>query len=161
MSNFWLILLIFGGVASFSRKNEKRSGVPTPETGENEQDVQTEWERKIRELLGEGDPVTTPQPENNTPKQSVNPTHSTQTSLANERKGSYTPIAPQQIRVARGKKQPTSTILAKSKTSDQYKDKIKEGEIGSNDEIKAILDDFSMEKAVIYSEILKPKYEEL
>ena len=161
MSNFWLILLIFGVVASFSRKNEKRSGVPTPKIGENEHDVQTEWERKIRELLGEGEPVTTPQPVNNTPKQSVNPTHSTQTSLANERKGSYTPIAPQQIRVARGKKQPTSTISANQKSSDQYKDKIKAGEIGSNDEIKAILDDFSMEKAVIYSEILKPKYEDL
>lgn len=161
MSNFWLILLIFGVVASFSRKNEKRSGVPTPETGENEQDVQTEWERKIRELLGEGESSTTPHPATNAPKQSVNPTHATQTSLANERKGSYTPIAPQQSRIVRGKKQPTSTISAKSKTSDQYKDKIKEGEIGSNDEIKAILDDFSMEKAVIYSEILKPKYEEL
>lgn len=161
MSNFWLILLIFGVVASFSRKNEKRSGVPTPETGENEQDVQTEWERKIRELLGEGEPVTTPQPVNNTPKQSANPTHSTLTSLANERRGSYAPNTPQQSRVARGKKQPISTISAKSKASDQYKDKIKEGEIGSNDEIKAILDDFSMEKAVIYSEILKPKYEEL
>lgn len=161
MSNFWLLLLIFGVVASFSRKNEKRSGVPASKTGENEQDVHTEWERKIRELLGEGEPVTTPQPVNNTPKQSVNPTHSTQTSLANERRGSYTPIAPQQSRVARGKKQPISTISAKSKASDKHMDKIKEGEIGSNDEIKAILDDFSMEKAVIYSEILKPKYEEL
>lgn len=161
MSNFWLILLIFGVVASFSRKNEKRSGVPTPNEGENEQDVQTEWERKIKELLGEGESSTTPQPATNAPKQSVNPTHSTQTSLANERKGSYTPLAPQQSRVARGKKQPTSTISAKPKASDQYRDKIKEGEIGSNDEIKAILDDFSMEKAVIYSEILKPKYEEL
>ena len=43
----------------------------------------------------------------------------------------------------------------------KYGNPIKDGDItAQNSEINEILEDFTMEKAVIYSEILRPKFEE-
>ena len=49
-------------------------------------------------------------------------------------------------------------IVMMVKSPSLLKKRLDAKEEGSN--IDAILDDFSMEKAVIYAEILKPKYEE-
>ena len=161
MDNLWIILLLVGVVTTFSRKSEKRKA--TPQKDSDQQDAQTAWERKIRELLGEEERTIVPQEAPSTSPKRVNPspTHQTsppQTPLASARKALYTPSNTMTQRVT-SKNHLDST--AKSKASATKIDKIKESEIGSKSEIEAILDDFTMEKAVIYSEILKPKYEEM
>lgn len=164
MDNLWIILLLVGVVTTFSRKSEKRKA--TPQKDSDQQDAQTAWERRIRELLGEEEGMTTPQSApQSAPKEPVNSpkTASTvQSPLTDERKTINTPakIAHQRVE-QKGKPAFNHTPVTSAKANATITDKIKEGEIGSNSEIGAILDEFTMEKAVIYSEILKPKFEEI
>lgn len=163
MDNFWLILLIFGAISIFSRKNEKQSRTPEAdaEGGNQGEHIPTEWERRIRELLGEENSSNVPQSSQNTATQPINPSKRVHTPTTIKRKEVNNTSQLVQNRATTGKSAMTQTTVNRQKAHSTIPDKIKEGEIGSKGEIETILEDFSMEKAVIYSEILKPKYEEL
>ena len=163
MDNFWLILLIFGAISIFSRKNEKQSHAPEADAeGENQgEHIPTEWERRIRELLGEENSSNVPQSTPSTATQPINPSKRVHTPTTIKRKEVNNTSQLAQNRATTGKSAMTQTTVNRQKVHSMTPDKIKEGEIGSKGEIETILEDFSMEKAVIYSEILKPKYEEL
>ena len=163
MDNFWLILLIFGAISIFSHKNEKRSHAPEAdaEGGNQGEHIPTEWERRIRELLGEENSSNVPQSSQNTAAQPINPSKRVHTPTTIKRKEVDNTSQLAQNRATTGKSAMTQTTVNRQKAHSTIPDKIKEGEIGSKGEIETILEDFSMEKAVIYSEILKPKYEEL
>ena len=163
MDNFWLILLIFGAISIFSRKNEKRSHAPEAdaEGGNQGEHIPTEWERRIRELLGEENSSNVPQSTPSTATQPINPSKTVHTPTTIKRKEVNNTSQLAQNRATTGKSAMTQTTVNRQKAHSMTPDKIKEGEIGSKGEIETILEDFSMEKAVIYSEILKPKYEEL
>ncbi len=163
MDNFWLILLIFGAISIFSRKNEKQSHAPEAdaEGGNQGEHIPTEWERRIRELLGEENSSNVPQSSQNTATQPINPSKRVHTPTTIKRKEVDNTSQLAQNRATAGKSAMTQTTVNRQKVHSTIPDKIKEGEIGSKGEIETILEDFSMEKAVIYSEILKPKYEEL
>lgn len=163
MDNFWLILLIFGAISIFSRKNEKQSHAPEAdaEGGNQGEHIPTEWERRIRELLGEENSSNVPQSTPSTATQPINSSKRVHTPATIKRKEVNNTSQLAQNRATTGKSAMTQTTINRQKTHSTIPDKIKEGEIGSKGEIETILEDFSMEKAVIYSEILKPKYEEL
>ena len=163
MDNFWLILLIFGAISIFSRKNEKQSHAPEAdaEGGNQGEHIPTEWERRIRELLGEENSSNVPQSSQNTATQPINSSKTVHTPTTIKRKEVDNISQLAQNRATTGKSAMTQTTINRQKTHSTISDKIKDGEIGSKGEIETILEDFSMEKAVIYSEILKPKYEEL
>lgn len=163
MDNFWLILLIFGAISIFSRKNEKQSRTPEAdaEGGNQGEHIPTEWERRIRELLGEENSSNVPQSSQNTATQPINSSKRVHTPTTIKRKEVNNTSLLAQNRATIGKSAMTQTTVNRQKAHSTIPDKIKEGEIGSKGEIETILEDFSMEKAVIYSEILKPKYEEL
>lgn len=163
MDNFWLILLILGAISIFSRKNEKQSRRPEAdaEGGNQGEHIPTEWERRIRELLGEENSSNVPQSTPSTATQPINSSKTVHTPTTIKRKEVNNTSQLAQNRATTGKCAMTQTTINRQKAHSTTPDKIKEGEIGSKGEIKTILEDFSMEKAVIYSEILKPKYEEL
>ena len=163
MDNLWIILLLVGVITTFSRKNEKQSHAPEAdaEGGNQGEHIPTEWERRIRELLGEENSSNVPQSTPSTATQPINPSKRVHTPTTIKRKEVNNTSQMAQNRATTGKSAMTQTAVNRQKTHFTITDKIKEGEIGSKGEIETILEDFSMEKAVIYSEILKPKYEEL
>lgn len=172
MDNIWIFLVIIGAVISFAQKNQsKRQGSDEAYEGnEGEETVNPHemLERRVRELLGEDSPKSNPMPTHK-PARSADTTTSSQ-------QGANRPTL--RTSVAR----PTMTTkqqTVKSATSTpQYRSQAKrtqaiasDGNIasqkavsaqtrGHNEQIGQIIDDFSMQKAVIYSEILKPKFEE-
>lgn len=150
MDNFWIFIVIIGAVISLAQKSPKKASssddIPTA-------DPQQELERQIRELIGEK-PASQPVPAEQkraemptpiptpiiTPKNRVD----TATSITKPKHQS-------KIEMAATAKVATTTNKAKSKAA---------ADDEPNEIIEQIIDDFSMEKAVIYAEILKPKYEE-
>ena len=152
LDNIWIYIFIIGIALSFAQKNKKKR--VEQQSDSPEVDPRQEWERQIRELLGEPKqaqtqpeveaevrPVVTPQ--NTTPECAVsapkyaklgNNSHATTNGKANFKTAAKAASKP----------------LAESNTTEE----------APNENIEKIIDDFSMEKAVIYAEILKPKYEE-
>lgn len=150
MDNFWIFIVIIGAVISLAQKSPKKASssddIPTA-------DPQQELERQIRELLGEK-PASKPAPVEQkrvemptpiptpiiTPKNRVD----TATSITKPKHQS-------KIETAATAKAATHTNKATNKST---------ADDEPNEIIGQIVDDFTMEKAVIYAEILKPKYEE-
>ena len=145
MDNIWIFIVIIGAVISLAQKNQKK---PMTESENAPQpNPQEEWERQLREILGER-PQTpaAPKPASQPIERDITPENKQPTPLQSKR---------------------VVTLLPKSKTTIQQpinakKEKAQEAQAKSEGEIniEGIIDDFSMEKAVIYAEILKPKYEE-
>lgn len=170
MDNIWIFLVIIGAIFSFAQKNQsKRQGSDAPTVGNNDEEPVTPhemMERRLRELLGEEQTKRVPTP-------ASTPTSTTPTA----RQGKIKPIqgtlesrptvassqqnkATQTLSVAKYKAQQAKTANnnANNKPSSPT---IKPAHASTNNgQIGQIIDDFSMEKAVIYSEILKPKFEE-
>ena len=173
MDNIWIFLVIIGAIFSFAQKNQGKRQQGSDEAYEGRKGEETVnphemLERRVRELLGEETPKSNPMPTHK-PARSADTTTSSQ-------QGANRPTL--RTSVAR----PTITTkqqTVKSATSTpQYRSQAKrtqaiasDGNIasqkavsaqtrGHNEQIGQIIDDFSMQKAVIYSEILKPKFEE-
>ena len=154
LDNIWILIVIIGAVISIAQKNQKR---PKTESDNAPQpNPQEEWERQLREILGEGRPKATTQA-NKPTESSAMPEYKPRPARTSRESGrAATPS--QQVLHKR------TTTANNSTTQSQY---IKENKLqetpkkqeGDNN-IERIIDDFSMEKAVIYAEILKPKYEE-
>lgn len=152
MDNFWIFIVIIGAVISLAQKSPKKasSSDDTPTA-----DPQQELERQIRELLGEK-PASKSAPAEQKRVETPAPTPiPTPVIIKNNRVDTATSITKpkhqSKIKIAATAKAVTHTNKAtnKSATDDE-----------PNEIIGQIVDDFTMEKAVIYAEILKPKYEE-
>lgn len=173
MDNIWIFLVIIGAIISFAQKNQGKRQQGSDEAYEGHEGEETVnphemLERRVRELLGEETPKSNPMPAHK-PARSADTTTSSQ-------QGANRPTL--RTSVAR------STITTKQQTAKsatsmpQYRSQTKQAQAiasdgniasqkavsaqtrGRNEQIGQIIDDFSMQKAVIYSEILKPKFEE-
>ncbi len=147
MDRFWIYLII-GGIMLLAPKGKNRNKKEDSElpNGDN-QEPQNDMERQLRELFGEKE--TKPQtPSNSTGTRPVQ--YSTTTAV---------PSSPKPAKRNNTiKKHPTAQPATKEPTP---KPQPEVNQAGSNSQIEGIIEDFTMEKAVIYSEILKPKWEEL
>lgn len=173
MDNIWIFLVIIGAIFSFAQKNQGKRQQGSDEAYEGHEGEETVnphemLERRVRELLGEETPKSNPMP---THKPARNAERATSSQQDTNRPMPRTSVA-----------RPTMTTkqqqTAKSAASmPQYRSQTKRTQAiamdntipqkavsaqqkGHNEQIGQIIDDFSMEKAVIYSEILKPKFEE-
>lgn len=137
MNEFWIFLVIAGIIISFANKNDKRSkkGKDTKTVSPYDENPRAEIERQLRELLRKDATA------HNNPQQ-VNYTikPSSENINAKPKANSTTPPKPKAPHPA----------VASERSDNSLEDA----------QISKIIDDFSMEKAVIYAEILKPKYEE-
>lgn len=152
MDNFWIFIVIIGAVISLAQKSPKKasSSDDTPTA-----DPRQEWERQIRELLGEK-PASKPAPVEQKRVETPAPTPiSTPIITPKNRVDTATSITKpkhqSKIETAATAKAATHTNKATNKST---------ADDEPNEIIGQIVDDFTMEKAVIYAEILKPKYEE-
>ena len=152
MDNFWIFIVIIGAVISLTQKSPKKasSSDDSPTA-----DPQQELERQIRELLGEK-PASKPVPaeqkrvEMPAPTQIPTPVITQKNRVDNTTTTSHTQQQ-SKIKTTATAKVATHTNKATSKATNDDE---------PNEIIGQIVDDFTMEKAVIYAEILKPKYEE-
>ena len=138
MDIFWVFILFFGIIVSIGQKASKKQAAADEEEEPAPMSEQ-EMERRIREIL-EGKPI----PQKPAPQPAVS-----------------TPAVSPIKKVSTPKKQhlaPTPTA-AKTTKHPKKEDPIKQTEI-KNGEIGQIVEDFTIEKAVIYSEIMNPKYKE-
>ena len=176
MNSLWIIILIAGAVISIAQKNQQRQRNVGP-NDDPTLDPQAEWERRLREILGdstppkseapEAMPTTTAQqtkqveplerpakPSQTQPATTITRTSAHSSTIQNTNytaKPSFSSISAQNSAKAATNKANKAT----------QSNPIKEGDITTeNIEISRIIDDFTMEKAVIYSEILRPKFEE-
>lgn len=165
MDIFWIFILIFGAIVSIGQKASKQQA-PTDAESEPTLSPEEEMERRIRELL-EGKqtpPKATPPvqpaakpaapqksftPAPAAPKSATMPTHPVTTLHSDT-----TPTRP----FATPTRATKSATKAPTHTN-KITDPIKKGEIKQS-EIGRIIDDFTIEKATIYAEIMNPKYKE-
>ena len=161
MDTFWVIpLLIFGAIVSIGQKASKNAtpkgeegeAIPTPE--------QEDIERRIREILEDKAEPTKRAASIPTPSTRPTPTETArQTPKQTPTIASYQASSPRKAATTQSKPAPFKSTAKKSPTGKNTADPIKQGEI-QRGEIGRIIDDFSIEKATIYAEIMKPKYEE-
>lgn len=167
MDNFWIFIVIIGAVISLAQKGQKQAPAESDDT--TQPNPQQEWERRIREIINEQKGSTHPQSREATtpaqrpqtshlPRPTVTPTpKAVRTDNNGERVATLATTPKRRIYAPKQESFNTPTNNHKPTTSESNK-MLDAKEEGSN--IDATLDDFSMEKAVIYAEILKPKYEE-
>ena len=170
MDNIWIFLVIIGAIFSFAQKNQsKRQGSDAPSEGNNDEGPVTPhemMERRLRELLGEEQtkrvPTPTSAPTSTTPtarQGKIKPIHGTLESRPTTA-SSQQKTTTQTLSVAQHKAQQAKTAN-NNVNNKPSSPNIKPAHASTNNgQIGQIIDDFSMEKAVIYSEILKPKFEE-
>lgn len=173
MDIFWIFILLFGVIVSIGQKANKQQA-PTGEEGEPTLSPEEDMERRIRELL-EGKPAHKAPKPSPKPINAPTPTHSegsttpqpSAQSVTSQR--SYTPkhastsakmtTPPRMTTSARTASQAPKSAKASPKQANVATNPIKRGEIKQS-EIGRIIDDFTIEKATIYAEIMHPKYEE-
>ena len=171
MDNIWIFLVIIGAIFSFAQKNQskRQQGSDAPTEGNNDEESVTPhemMERRLRELLGEEQtkkvptPASAPTPSTHTARQGkIKPIHGTlesrPTTASSQQKTTTQTLSVAQYKAEQAK---TANNNVNNKPSNPN---IKPAHASTNNgQIGQIIDDFSMEKAVIYSEILKPKFEE-
>lgn len=167
MDNFWIFIVIIGAVISLAQKGKKQAPAESDDT--TQPNPQQEWERRIREIMNEQKGSTHPQDRKATtttqrpqtphlPRPTVTPTPKTVCPNNGSERVATLATTPK-MRAYAPKQESFNTPTNNHKPTTSESNKMLDAkEEGSN--IDAILDDFSMEKAVIYAEILKPKYEE-
>ena len=173
MDNIWIFLVIIGAIFSFAQKNQGKRQQGSDEADEGRKGEETVnphemLERRVRELLGEETPKSNPMPPHK-PARSADTTTSSQQDT--NRPMPRTSVSrPTMTTTQQTAKSATSTPQYRSQTK-RTQAIASDGNIasqkavsaqtrGHNEQIGQIIDDFSMQKAVIYSEILKPKFEE-
>ena len=150
MDIFWVFIIIFGIIVSIGQKTNKRQ--ITTEESEPASSPEQEMERRLRELLeGKTTPPARPMQGREVPPL----TQSTKTShtAGDTHPRPILKKATKQSNIAHTQHPLPKPAPTKSSSP------IKDGEIKSN-EIGQIVKDFTIDKAVIYAEIMKPKYEE-
>lgn len=124
------LFILIFGVVVSIGQKSQKKAPAEGETASEELDPHQEFERRIRELLQEDKP-------------SAKPAASTTKQVAT--------MATERAKVEKTQ----SRVATKNMGAPRAKEQPKEA-----DEVDQIVNDFSIEKAVIYAEILKPKYEE-
>lgn len=124
------LFILIFGVVVSIGQKSQKKAPAEGETMPEELDPHQEFERRIRELLQEDKPA-------------VKPASSTTKQVAT--------MAAERVKVEKTQ----SRVATKNMGAPRAKEQPKEA-----DELDQIVNDFSIEKAVIYAEILKPKYEE-
>ena len=159
MGSFWTFLAIIGVVA-FKFFGElatnKGASQPTAPTDEEKSDI----EKRIQEILGEVEQKSVvPQPA--TPKTSAPAPQPAMRPARPKTKAqpAYTSleqITPEIAMSSHRISKPTTTRKAVSPKKVQTAPV----EVAGKSELDAMIDDFTIEKAVIYSEILEPKFKQ-
>ncbi len=147
MDSFWIYLII-GGIILLAPKGKnrnKKSDSKLP-NGEN-QEPQNDLEQQLRELFGEKE----------TEHQA--PSNSTITRPVQHGTTIATPFSAKPAKSSNTAKKHSAIQPATKEPTPNPRPEVSQA--GPNSQIEGIIEDFSMEKAVIYSEILKPKWEEL
>lgn len=154
MDTFWVIsLLIFGAIVSIGQKAGKKASSKQEEGDTMPIPEHEDIERRIREILdGKATPATRPAPRGT----SIPPATMEQTMQPPTFRASAT--TSHKVTLPKPAKSAQKTHK-KSVAKKAEVDPIKQSEI-KHSEIGRIIDDFSVEKATIYAEIMKPKYEE-
>ncbi|MBP3474366.1 MAG: hypothetical protein J6J91_05850 [Alistipes sp.] len=124
------LFILIFGVVVSIGQKSQKKAPAEGETVPEELVPHQEFERRIRELLQEDKPA-------------VKPAASTTKQMAT--------MAAERAKVEKTQ----SRVATKNARAERAKEQPKEA-----DEVDQIVNDFSIEKAVIYAEILKPKYEE-
>lgn len=124
------LFILIFGVVVSIGQKSQKKAPAEGETVPEELDPHQEFERRIRELLQENKPA-------------AKPAASTTEQVAT--------MATERVKVEKTQ----SRVATKNVSAERQKELPKEA-----DELDQIVNDFSIEKAVIYAEILKPKYEE-
>ena len=158
MGSFWTFLVIIGVVAiKFFGElaTDKGASQPTAPTDEEKSDI----EKRIQEILGEVEQKrvvptqpAAPTPSMPAPRPAMRPARpKTKAQPAYTSLEQITPeIAMSSHRISK----PTTTRKAVSLKKVQTAPV----EVAGKSELDAMIDDFTIEKAVIYSEILEPKF---
>ncbi len=159
MDIFWIFILIFGVIVSIGQKASKQQA-PTDVESETAPSPEEEMERRIRELLeGKQTPPKAPRPvqpaaKPAAPQKSFTPAHAAPPQRAAAPQRVATPTRPSTT-PARATKSATKASTRTNKISDP----IKNGEIKQS-ELGRMIDEFTIEKATIYAEIMNPKYKD-
>lgn len=124
------LFILIFGVVVSIGQKSQKKAPAGGETMPEELDPHQEFERRIRVLLQEDKPA-------------AKPAASTTKQMAT--------MATERVKVEKTQ----SRVATKNVSAERQKEQPKEA-----DELDQIVNDFSIEKALIYAEILKPKYEE-
>lgn len=159
MGSFWTFLVIIGVVAfKFFGElaTDKGASQPTAPTDEEKSDI----EKRIQEILGEVEQKrVAPQPAAPKPSTSA-PQPAMRTARPKTKaQSAYTSleqITPEIAMSSHRISKPTTTRKAVSPKKVQTAPV----EVAGKSELDAMIDDFTIEKAVIYSEILEPKFKQ-
>lgn len=171
MDNLWLILLIVGAVISLSQKSQKRPQ-NEPEDDEQARDV---LQKQLEEIFGrrEGTPDTsrptaapTPAPaqqHKTAPRPAATPAKQTDAIPATS--AHRNAVKPRTQSAAAAPARDTShrnAAMSQANAKRQLQDKpvAAIASTHENNDLGRIVEEFDMERAVIYDAILKPKYEE-
>lgn len=179
MDNIWIVLLIVGAVISLTQKSQKRRPQQEPEDEEPARELCKQFEEMFgrrEEYPAAPRPTATPMapkaaPEKMTaqqpaaapattasghPKQKRAPLQST---AAAEKASHATPHRKEGAQPKARRQQPNEQTPLTVQQNRKMAPAAATAQHGNND-LEKILEEFDMERAVIYSEILKPKFEE-
>lgn len=181
MDNIWIILLIVGAVISLTQKNTKRR----PQTDSDEEQPRDVLQKHLEEIFGRGEehpaaprptampmpqpPVRKPSAESAGTAPAARPAQSTSSQQQNaETKKHIRSTAETSARDTSHRNQAMAQATRRQqqqKPSAIQTQQLRKGSAEtpahhSDNELERIIEEFDMERAVIYSEILKPKYEE-
>ena len=153
-----MIILIAGAIMSVSQKDhKKRHGTASDNEDTPAPDRREEWNRRMRDIFGDlptAPPVpTAPHYPQSVGTQGIDPDHPLARAAKRESAAAE--------RVAAAPKSPKHKNTAKTVGSDKAQARPTEPKTAvGNTDYGRMIDEFDFERAVIYSEILKPKFEE-
>lgn len=149
MGSMWIFLL-FAGIAAIVKGKEYLSEQKSAPMSAPSDEEREEIERRIKEILGVP----------NQPKRVVPATPSVQPSvIADKQTVQRTTHQVSQLSVPK----PASAVnnySVTSKNNTSAKQPSSQQTITTAPQIEAVMEDFSLEKAVIYTEIMQPKFKE-
>lgn len=167
MGSFWIFLL-FAGIAAIVKRNEltTEKSAPTQDapTDEEKEDI----ERRIREILGEPQqPKRAAQPAIPSEKRVAPAPSKPVRRIPKSARPNQHPGTPSAAHVQNTHSRANSGEAISLETLEHvWTDRprtakpVKQEPEAANSELQAIINDFTMEKAVIYAEILEPKFKE-
>ena len=159
-----MIILIAGAIMSVSQKDQKkRAGTASDNEDTPAPDRREEWNRRMRDIFGDlptAPPVPTaphyPQPVG---KQGIDPDHPLARAAKRESAATERGAAVERVAAAPKPQKHKNTAKTVGDNKAQARPAEPKAAVGNTD-YGRMIDEFDLERAVIYSEILKPKFEE-
>ena len=163
MEYVWIIILIAGAIMSSvqkeQQKKKRRSARTTDPTDVSESDLNQEWERRMRDVFGEQHPLTPPAPKGSE-RRTTAPNRDIDTEQTLAQAMTRQSVSAERAAIQKPKshkKNAKATVVIKQQPPTAPAEPKKTRQ---NADYGRIIDEFDLERAVIYSEILKPKFEE-